>query len=131
MLEAGRLVSAEMPGWQRSCQLEWITEEQAQRLYERWLDLQIQRHAERPDIYGPVRSHNGNRIMQMLAYCAEKRVRLREIQAEVRQIRERYPSPRVAEEAAGIVSRCEWLEEIYDEISAGPTFAPIIKRGLR
>lgn len=133
MLEAERqLPHSDLPGWQPDCKLEWITEDQAQRLYERWLDLQIQRHAERPDVYGPVRSHNGQLTKRILAYVAEKKIRLQEIQAEVQQVRERYPSPSVAEEAAGILSGCGLLEEIYSETGPqyGRIFLPIIKRGL-
>jgi hypothetical protein len=130
MLDAGRLMRDELPGWELECELEWITEEQADRLYQGWLSLQIRRHAECPDIYGKVPGHNGNRIMHMLAYCAEKKVRLREIQDEVRQIGERNPSPRVAEEADGIAGVCELLEEIYGDKGVGPSYAPRKKTGL-
>lgn len=130
MLEGARAVREDFPGWERHHKLEWITEKQADRLYWDWLTLQVQRHAERPDLYAKVPSHNGRLIRHALAYCAEKKVRLREIQAEVREIRERFPSPRVAEVADNVESVCEWLEEAYDEASAGPTYRPPKRRGL-
>ena len=132
MIEAERQVHP-TPGWETNLKLEWITEEQANRLYLDWLSLQVRRHAERPDLYGPVQGHNGQRMMRMLAYLTEKLMRLREIQAEVHQIQEHYPSPRVAEGAAEITRWCEWLEEIYSETGHhyGRTFPPFKKSGLR
>ncbi|MDP9438864.1 MAG: hypothetical protein M3P49_08980, partial [Actinomycetota bacterium] len=104
----------------------------AYQLWFRWLDQQIWRYHKNPDIYGPVRSHDGREFAHMLAYVAEKEARLREIRAEVAQVQERNPSPEVAEQAAGIAKGCEWLEEIYSETGEHypRTFRPYKPRGL-
>ena len=86
MLEAERESRRDLPGWRLDHKLERFTEEQAHQLWLRWLDQQGRRHMENPDIYGPVRSHNGQEFAHMLAYIAEKEARLREIRAEAAEL---------------------------------------------
>ena len=137
-LEAERMIDAErgsqrdLPGWRLDHKLERVTEEQAQQLWLRWLDQQIWRHHKNPDIYGPVRSHNGQEYEHMLAYIAEKEARLREIRAEVAELQDLYPSPSVAATAAEVAKLCQHLEEDYSETGEKypRVFRPYKPRGL-
>ena len=62
-------------------------------------------------------------------------LRVREIQEETGELRDRRPSPRATKLAAAIVSVCESLEEIYSMTGnhyGEPYFPPKEKpRGLR
>jgi hypothetical protein len=132
MLKAERGLHRDPPGWRLDHPLERFTEEQAHQLWLRWLDQQAWRHAENPDRYGEVRSHNGQEYEHMLAYVAEKEARLREIRAEVAELQELYPSPVVAAEAAEIAKSCQHLEEDYSETGEKypRVFRPYKPRGL-
>jgi hypothetical protein len=133
MLKAERL--GDLPGWKQDSLPEWMTEKQATQLYSRWLDVHIRRRQEQPDVYGPIRNHKGRRVTLMLAYCADKMLRVREIREETGELRNRRPSPRATRLAAAIVSVCESLKEIYSMTGdhyGKPLFPPPEKfRGLR
>jgi hypothetical protein len=100
------------PDWQP----EWVTEDQADLLYQRWLSHKIWDHFERPDVYPRVRSHDGNEIMRMLAYTAEKEVRLREILREICEIEERHPSLHTSPPGA------RWWETLEPYGRIGPPY---------
>ena len=123
-----------LPGWGQDSLPESVTQEQAYRLHSLWLDVQIRRHQQRPDLYDSVRTHDGKSVMRMLAYCADKKARLRDILEETGELRDRRPSPSVAKVAAEIASGCESLEEIFSMTGDhyGRTLFPHQeKRGLR
>jgi hypothetical protein len=112
------------PGWKQDGLPEWMTEKQASQLYWAWLDVQTRRHRERPDLYGPIRTHNGLRVTCMLAYCYDKMLRVREIREETDKLRNRRRTTRATRLAAAIASVCESLKEIYsmagDRYGQGP-----------
>jgi hypothetical protein len=135
MLEAERVPAAHQPGWKQDGLPISITQKEALKLHERWLDVQCRRYQEQPERYGPVRTHNGWNIACMLAYCADKMLRVREIREETETLRDRRPSPRTAKLAAEIARGCEALKDIYsmtgDHYGQG-MFPPKEKfRGLR
>jgi hypothetical protein len=109
----------DLPGWEQDSLPEWMTEKQATGLYSRWLDVQIRRHQERPDVYGPIRTHKGRRVTLMLAYCYDKMLRVRDIREETGELRNRRPTPRATKLAAATVSVCESLKEIYSMTGDG------------
>ena len=135
MLEAESVPIGNLPGWEQDGLPESITEKQATQLYSLWLDVQLRRQREQPDLHGGIRNHKGLRVKRMLAYCADKMLRVGEIQEETGVLRDRRPSPRATKLAAAIASCCESLKEIYSMTGdhyGKPLFPPPEKfRGLR
>ena len=130
MLRAERL--GDLPGWKQDSLPEWMTEKEALRLHSLWLDVQGRRHQERPDLYGPIRHHNGWNITLMLAYCVDKMLRVQEIREETDKLTDRRPSLRATRLATAIVSVCESLKEIYSMTGnryGEPYFPPPEKYG--